>query len=158
MLHVEPANRAWIEALVESDATFSTRFGFEVVEGWLAFPEALPHLLEAVPADGVDEWGSHLFFEDDALVGFGGWKGAPVDGAAELGYAIAPERRGRGLATAVVAVLVDRARAAGLSTVTAHTLAEPSPSTSVLERSGFTMTEAVEDPTTVRSGTGSSTS
>jgi ribosomal-protein-alanine N-acetyltransferase len=146
MIRVEPLTLPWIEALAEGDATFAERFQIEVVDGWLAFPETLPHMLEAVRANGVDEWGSHLFFEGDALVGFGGWKGPPSDGTAELGYAVAPERQGRGIATTAVAVLVDQARAAGVSTVVAHTLAATSPSTSVLVRSGFTMVRALEDP------------
>ena len=146
MVRVEPLTRPWIEALIEGDATFAERFQFEVVDGWLAFPDALPHMLEVVREHGVDEWGSHLFFEDDALVGFGGWKGAPSDGVAELGYAIAPERRGRGLARAVVAILIERATTAGMATVLAHTLAVRSPSTSVLERNGFSMVEVIEDP------------
>lgn len=82
---------------------------------------------------------------DTALVGNAGWKGEPVDGAAELGYAVAPSRRGRGIATAV-RELVARASVAGLRTVVAHTLAEPSPSTSVLARCGFAKVAEVVDP------------
>jgi [ribosomal protein S5]-alanine N-acetyltransferase len=79
-------------------------------------------------------------------VGFGGWKGPPDDGVAELGYAVAPARQGRGLATAVVRTLVDRARAAGLRAVIAHTLPEDNPSTSVLRRCGFVLAgEVIED-------------
>jgi RimJ/RimL family protein N-acetyltransferase len=146
MVRVEPLTLPWIEALADGDETFATRFDIEVADGWLAFPDALPHMLEGIRTDGADEWGSHLFFDDDALVGFGGWKGPPSDGAVELGYAVAPERRGRGIATTVVAILVDRARAADVSTVVAHTLAETSPSTSVLQRNGFTMVETIDDP------------
>ena len=39
---------------------------------------------------------------DGALIGFGGFKGAPRDGDVEIGYAVAPDRQGRGIATAVV--------------------------------------------------------
>lgn len=79
-------------------------------------------------------------------MGNAGWKGEPVDGAAELGYAVAPSRRGCGTATAVVRELLDRARAARLQTVVAHTLAEPSPSTSVMARCGFANVARVLDP------------
>lgn len=65
-------------------------------------------------------------------------EGAPADGAAELGYAVAPARQGRGVATAVVRELVRRARIADLQMVFAYTLAAESASTSVLARCGFT--------------------
>ncbi|MCA1673410.1 MAG: GNAT family N-acetyltransferase, partial [Actinobacteria bacterium] len=75
-----------------------------------------------------------------------GWKGKPVDGAAELGYAVAPARQGRGIATAVVRELLARARGAGVRKVIAHTRPEPSPSTSVLARCGFRKVDEVVDP------------
>lgn len=91
--------------------------------------------------------GAHLVFDEDgALVGLAGWKGEPVHGVAELGYAVAPARQGRGIATCVVRELLSRARAAGLRTVIAHTLAETSASTSVLERCDFERVEELIDP------------
>ena len=138
VIRVEPLTLPWIEALAEGDEAFASRFGIEVVEGWAGFPAAIPFALEAARAGGPPQWGSHLFFDDDgALVGFGGWKGGPVDGAVELGYAVAPERQGRGIATAVVTELVARARTAGVTLVVAHTLPEMSASTTVLSRCGF---------------------
>ena len=86
------------------------------------------------------------FDDDDSVAGLAGWKGEPVDGLAELGYSVAPERQGRGIATAVVRELLWRGRAAGLRRAVAHTLPEPSASTAVLERCGFTRTGAVADP------------
>jgi [ribosomal protein S5]-alanine N-acetyltransferase len=147
-VRVVPARLDWLEALVEGDAVFTDRFGIAVEEGWVGFPEALPHTVEGARAHSEDPWGTQLFFDatDGALVGFGGFTGPPTDGEAELGYAISPARRGRGLATAVVAVLVARARAAGLALVSAHTLAEDNPSTSVLRKSGFERTDELVDP------------
>ena len=80
------------------------------------------------------------------MIGNGGWKGPPVDGAAELGYAVAPARQGRGVATAVVRELVRRARVAGLQMVFAHTLAAESASASVLARCGFAKVAELIDP------------
>ncbi len=138
VIRVEPATVAWLEALVGGDEVFATRFGIPVVPGWAGFPEALPRLLATAQADGPSAWGTHLFFDDDqSLVGLGGWKGEPVAGAAELGYAVAPDRQGRGVATAAVRQLVARAEAAGLRLVLAHTLPHESASTSVLRRCGF---------------------
>ena len=144
---MEPATLPWLEALAEGDEVFTTRFGIPVVPGWAVFPEAIPRALAAARAGGPATWGTHLFFDDDgALVGFGGWKGEPVGGVAELGYAVAPARRGRGIATAVVRQLVDRGRAAGVQLVVAHTLPETSASTTVLVRCGFVRAGEADDP------------
>ncbi|MDQ3896816.1 MAG: GNAT family N-acetyltransferase, partial [Actinomycetota bacterium] len=104
-------------------------------------------LQEAARSPLSAEWGPQLVFDDDgALVGSAGWKGEPVEGVAELGYAVAPARRGRGIATTVVRELLARARDAGLRTVIAHTQPQPSPSTSVLARCGFRKVDEVVDP------------
>ncbi len=103
--------------------------------------------MRAAHSGGSPEWGPHLVFDEDgALVGNAGWKGEPVNGVAELGYSVAPARRGRGTATAVVLELSDRGRASGLAETIAHTSAEQSPSTSVLARCGFTKVDELVDP------------
>lgn len=145
-MRVEPTRPEWLEALVEGDDVFAERFGAEVVEGWVGFPESLPHALDAARRTPEDPWGSRLFFDDDgALVGFGGWKGAPRAGCVELGYAVAPPRQGRGIATNAVGVLIEQARAAGVRVVVAHTLAVESASTTVLRRHGFTVVAEITD-------------
>ena len=152
MVQVVPARHDWLEALTVGDDAFVERFGIAVAPGWVGFPEALPHALEAARRDAESPWGTHLFFDevDGALVGFGGFKGEPRGGEVEVGYAVAPSRQGRGIATAVVAVLVERARAAGVPTVSAHTLAEENPSTAVLRKNGFVRTAELHEE-----GTGS---
>lgn len=147
MVRVEPVTQAWAEALVLGDDVFAERFGIAVALAWEGFPEVMAFLAEVGHASAPDEWGLHLVFDEDAaLVGNAGRKGEPVDGAAELGYAVAPTRRGRGIATAVLRELLARARAARLRTVVAHMLAEPSPSTSVLLRCGFAHVADLVDP------------
>ena len=69
-----------------------------------------------------------------------------LTGEAELGYVVAPSRQGRGIATAVVQELVNRARITGLRTVVAHTLAEEAASTHVLAKCGFIRVGASVDP------------
>ena len=146
-VRVEPATLPWLTALAAGDDVFTAQFGIPVAPGWAVFAEAIPRALEAAKAGQPAAWGTHLFFDaDGALAGIGGWKGEPVDGVAELGYAVAPERRGRGIATAVVRELVARARAIGLRLVVAHTVAETSASTAVLQRCGFTRVAEVVDP------------
>jgi ribosomal-protein-alanine N-acetyltransferase len=123
---------------VEGDVAFSERFGIHVERGWRVFEEVSRSLAAAAERHEADRWGLHLFFDDDgALVGCGGWKGAPVDGVVELGYAVAPARRRRGVATSAVRDLLSRAQDTGLRVVTAHTLAQDSASTAVLRRCGF---------------------
>jgi len=112
-IRVEPVRREWADALSHGDAEFTQRFAVPVEKDWAGFPEALPIIIAAAQRDEPDQWGPHLFFGDDgALIGNGGWKGPPADGTAELGYAVAPARQGRGVATAVVRELVRRARIA----------------------------------------------
>ena len=146
-IRLEPIRVEWAEALTEGDAVFTDRFGIPVEPGWTGFPDTLPILLKAA-RDGVEPaWGPQLFFDTDgALVGTGGWKGAPEQGVAELGYAVAPSRQRRGIATAVVRQLLNRARQAGLKEARAHTLAEENASTKVLGRCGFTRTKELTDP------------
>jgi len=146
-IRVEPVRRGWAGALSHGDAEFTQRFAVPVEKDWAGFPEALPIIIAAAQRDEPDQWGPRLFFGDDgALIGNGGWNGPPADGTAELGYAVAPARQGRGVATAVVRELVRRARVAGLRMVFAHTLAAESASTSVLARCGFAKVAELIDP------------
>jgi RimJ/RimL family protein N-acetyltransferase len=143
----EPARLDWLTALAEGDEVFAERFGVPVEPGWIGFPEALPFAVDAAREHDADPWGSHLFFDDDgALVGFGGFKGAPSAGRAEVGYAVAPTRQGRGIATAATRWTIDRAREAGVDAVVAHTLAQVNASTAVLERCDFVHVDTLADP------------
>lgn len=151
MVSVSPARLEWLEALAEGDEVFTSRFEIPTVAGWVGFPEALGVVLAGARKRPLDPWGTHLFFDDDgALVGWGGFKGAPRDGEVEIGYAVAPERQGRGIATDGVGQLIDRARSDGVQVVCAHTLAEENPSTSVLRKQRFALTGPGADDETWR--------
>jgi len=148
-LLVEPATAEHLRALIAGPDAFRDAFGLDVVDGYLEFPEALTSSLSWVVEAGVDpKWGSHLFIQPDdrAVIGMGGYKGPPSDGTVEIGYGIAPDYRGAGYASEAARQLIERARATGVTTVLAHTLAEPNASTRVLGRLGFTKTETIEDP------------
>jgi [ribosomal protein S5]-alanine N-acetyltransferase len=123
--------------------------GTSVPDGWPEFPEAIDFTSERLrehPEEG--EWWMHFFFDDEsgALVGSGGFAGPPRDGVVEIGYEVAPEFRGLGYGSAAVAALVEKAAAAGVTAVTAHTLATESPSTGALRRQGFELVEELVDP------------
>jgi RimJ/RimL family protein N-acetyltransferase len=130
------------------DEVVAAEFGLKVIPGYLAFPEALEHMRKGL-AEGLDpNWSSHLIIDPDTgeLVGLGGFKGAPVDGEVEIGYGVAPERQGRGHATAAARWLIETAFARGVEVVTAHTLAEFNASTTVLQRCGMKRVSELVDP------------
>jgi len=139
-------------AAAVTDATeLGVLLGASVAEGWSGFPEALPVLRDAYETDpGAHRWGALFFVEPGArvLVGFGGFKGPPSpDAVVEIGYAIAPAFRGKGLATAAVAQMVQRAFEDPLiRAVDAHTLGEENASTRVLAKSLFEKVAEVVDP------------
>ncbi|GLZ53011.1 hypothetical protein Acsp07_26280 [Actinomycetospora sp. NBRC 106378] len=123
---------------------FGERFGLTLVEGWDE-PGTLEPTVEALEG-GVDpRWLTHLLLEGGEVVGMGGFTGPPRDGEVEVGYHVAPARRGRGLATAAVRTWVARAGRAGLVRVVARTAPGPSASTTVLTRCGFVRQTARED-------------
>ncbi len=137
---LQPATLAHIEALMAGDEVVAAQFGLRVLPGYLAFPEILEHMRKSL-AEGLNpNWSSHLIIDPDAgeLVGLGGFKGAPVDGEVEIGYGVAPERQGRGYATAAARWLIDTAFARGVEVVVAHTLAGFNASNTVLQRCGMT--------------------
>jgi RimJ/RimL family protein N-acetyltransferase len=145
-LTVEPATPAQLALLLRDVPGFESAYDLRVVPEYLEFDGALESSLAALEDGMPAQWWTHLFVHtaDRALIGLGGYTGPPEAGAVEIGYNIAPAYRGRGLATAAAAELITRARAAGVRTVLAHTLAQPNPSTGVLNSLGFTRTAALD--------------
>jgi RimJ/RimL family protein N-acetyltransferase len=122
-----------------------------IAEGWAGFPEALPVLRDACAKSPQGyPWGPFFFVLEAprTLVGLGGYKGGPSsDGVVEIGYAIAPAFRGRGLATEAVRQMVVQGFADPQVTfIDAHTLAQTNASTRVLVKSGFEMLDTLQDP------------
>jgi [ribosomal protein S5]-alanine N-acetyltransferase len=150
-LNLVSASFELLDAAVEDEPRLGRLLAARVADGWAGFPESLPVLRDSYAKNpGGHAWGTSFFVLDDprTLVGLGGYKGGPSsDGVVEIGYAIAPEFRGRGLATVAVAQMV--ARAFGepqVRFIDAHTVAQANASTRVLEKSGFEMLDALEDP------------
>jgi len=111
-----------------------------VVEQTLSYQETI---------DATEPWCGYLCArpEDGALIGSGGFKGVPdPSGAVEIAYYTFPEFEGAGLGGATARALCEMAREQGSSSVVAHTLPEPSASTSILKRLGFERMGEATDP------------
>ncbi len=115
-------------------------------------PDGWPHFSDAYGSDPTapvePRWGTHLFMLKDgaALVGSGGFKGGPREGAVEVGYEIAPEFQGQGFATEATRAMIEHAFSLEeVLLVQAHTLAEPNASTRVLEKVGMLTVETIKD-------------
>jgi RimJ/RimL family protein N-acetyltransferase len=143
------ADARLMNAAIDGDDALAGALGHAVVPGWATFTESLPRVRDALAADPESaEWGTRFFVEGDppTLVGWGGFKGPPVDGVVELGYEIAESRRGEGLATAATRAMLDEAFAEdGITTAIAHTLPEHNASTRVLEKAGFRLDGEAEE-------------
>lgn len=85
---------------------------------------------------------------DDAPIGECGFKGPPSpEGMVEIAYGVVPEHQGQGYATEAASGLVAYALECDVvQKVWAHTLPEPSASTQVLTKCGFTRIGQVIDP------------
>lgn len=95
---------------------------------------------------GTPPWCFYMAREGGAPVGVGLFKGPPADGAVEIAYLVFLNARGRGVATAVAARLVDIARGHGAARAIAHTLRKANASTRVLAANGFNGPHDADDP------------
>lgn len=143
---------ALLDAALAGRAALAQALGHDVADGWEVFGQSVVRARDTVARDpGGTLWGTRFFVCDDppTLVGWGGFKGPPQDGTVEIGYAVAPGWRGRGVANAAVRALLGEAWAApGVEAVVAQTLAEPNASVRVLEKAGFAK-EGERDDTSV---------
>jgi [ribosomal protein S5]-alanine N-acetyltransferase len=141
MIRLIRAELHLIDAALAGDDSLARVLGHDVVPGWATFREALQPTRDALAANsGSSGWGARFFVAGDPpeLVGWGGFKGSPKDGVVELGYEIAADRRGRGLATAATRAMLEEAFAdERVLKVIAHTLPERNASNRVLEKTGF---------------------
>jgi [ribosomal protein S5]-alanine N-acetyltransferase len=126
--------------------------GVGIPAGWPEYPWIFEFTLETLQEHpGQAGWWMYYFLDLEAgvLIGSGGYKGPPKDGAVEVGYEIAPGFRGRGYATAVVRQLVDRGfSAADVAVIEARTLPVTNASAAVLAKVGFICEGVVPDDQT----------
>ena len=107
-------------------------------------------LERAYAATAPDPWtlGFAIYDHSGIPLGMGAFKGPPDEhGVVEIAYGIAPDQQGKGYATEAAEALASFAFASGrVRVVCAHTLAEVSASTRVLEKCGFRSVGQVIDP------------
>ena len=132
-----------MDAALAGDDELSEALGLPVVAGWATFAGALEATRGRLERDpDASAWGTRLIVagEPPELVGWGGFKGPPLDGTVELGYEIAESRWGRGLATAVGGADARRGarRRRAWPGSSPTPCAEPNASNRVLEKTGFT--------------------
>lgn len=91
-------------------------------------------------------WISYFAYSDAELAGVCSFKGGPKQGKVEIAYFTFPEQEGQGYGTQMCAALLALARAADPEViVTARTLPEANPSTSILKKNGFAFQGPVID-------------
>jgi ubiquinone/menaquinone biosynthesis C-methylase UbiE/GNAT superfamily N-acetyltransferase len=108
-----------------------------------ALSEGRPASVDGVPLDWptddlrVLQYRLHVLLDGSRLAGRIGCHEAPVDGAVEIGYYVAPTYRGRGVATSMVREFLDWLRAGGVRRVQAAVGPENAASLAVLRHFGF---------------------
>ena len=134
-----------------SDAHFAWLLGQSAIDaaprlpqGGVASAEILD-LMRGVAAEvgGEAAW---LMVADDEAVGIVSIKERDSHGRWDIGYGVAPDREGRGHATAAVAAFKSIARAQGARGLTAETLPDSGASPRVLQRNGFTCIGQFDHP------------
>lgn len=121
-----------------------------VPDTWPVFPEAVPYYYERLRSDPSSVgWWTYLFVhaKDRVLAGEGGFKGKPDESkVVEIGYAIVPEYRQRGLATEAARGLAGWAFShPDVSAVVAETLPDGHGSIRVLEKLGMRLVGATDE-------------
>ena len=142
-----PGSVALARAEISDRAEFARLLDADVPEAWPpeTLADALPFFLSLIEASPHEaEWfGWYVMTHESpsatrVLVASGGFKGAPIDGLAEIGYSVLPEFQGRGYATESVRSLARWALAQpGVTRVLAETEWANPASVRVLERAGF---------------------
>jgi ribosomal-protein-alanine N-acetyltransferase len=133
-----------LRSLVRSVEEYENIAGLRVADGirdqlLSASNEFLANLANAKQSDPWQFGFAVIHKIDNVLMGMAGFPGPPdADGVAEIAYGIAPAYQGKGYATEVANALVDFASGDNrVRIIRAHTLAETSASTRVLEKCGF---------------------
>jgi len=149
-LRLIPCETLHMETISRDKKGLEPLLGVSVPDAWPVFPEAMPYVYEKLRSDPSSAgWWTYLFVHagDLTLVGEGGLKGRPDrSNVVEIGYAIIPEYRGRGLATEAAEGLLGWAFShPDVSTVVAETLPDGHVSIRVLEKLGMRFAGATNE-------------
>jgi len=140
VLEFIPATRKVLRHLASEPDEFAAEYNIRLHE--LAQPVAQQSLtfMKSFPYETAPEWFGYLVVEEATrqLAGTCSLKGPPVNGVVEIAYFCFPGFEGRGIGTEMARFLVKRAKAqSGVTAVIAHTAAERSASTRILEKIGM---------------------
>ena len=117
-------------------------------EGALPPPEVASRALRLLASGVAERWSLPYAMIDErgAIVGACGFKGAPCLGLVEIGYGVAPLRRGRGIAAAAVRLLLEEAVIrGGARRVLARINPDNAASSRVADKLGFVRGEVALD-------------
>jgi len=140
------------EALLRDKQELSRLLNVRVPDNWPVFSESVsPQVYEFIRKNLAQlEWGFYLFIhrKDRVLIGEGGFKGQPnEEGVVEIGYALVPEYRRRGLATEAARAFTRHAFSyPQVQIVQAHTLPHGEESINVLKKLGMKLIGTFNDP------------
>lgn len=117
---------------------------YSIADGALPPDFILQAALGVAQDEAVLPWLAPRLFvspEQDLVVGSGGFKGQPADGAVEIGYGVAPSARRQGFATSATRQLVRLAfETRDVRRVCAETAVDNVSSRRVVEKAGFSHT------------------
>ena len=153
-LKLIPCQLQHFEAILNDQQKLASLLRVKLADDWVGFDAAQeamrPSYQHLKTHPEILGWWTYLFVHkpDQTLIGLGGFKGPANDeGVVELGYAIAPAYRRRGLASEATRGMIEYAFGhSGIKRVDAHTLPEKNASTGVLEKAGMKFIGAVNDP------------
>ncbi|MDQ3819234.1 MAG: GNAT family N-acetyltransferase [Acidobacteriota bacterium] len=139
------------EAILRDKRELEPLLNLKVLDDWPLFPESIPYSYKYFKEHPSSVgWGMYLFAhtKDRALIGNGGFKGAPdEEGLVEIGYAIVSEYRRRGLATEAARGLARYAFSyPEVKIIQAHTLKDGIESMGVLRKLGMKLVGTAQDP------------
>ena len=139
------------EAFLRDKKELGSLLDVTVPDSWPVFPDSMPQGYNFFKANPDSTgWMTYLFVHkhDSMLIGEGGYKGRPdKEGMVEIGYAIIPEYRRRGLAYEAAKAFTARAFShPEVKFVQAHTLHNGIESMGVLRKLGMKLVGTAQDP------------
>jgi RimJ/RimL family protein N-acetyltransferase len=147
LLEFIPATRRTLDLLASDPDEFAAQFHVGLHEIAQSVAEHSLAFLKSFPYETRPRHLGYLVVEADSqrLAGTCSFKGPPADGAVEIVYYTFPGFEGRGIATAMGRFLLEQAAMSGVTTVIAHTEAENSAATRVLEKLGMSLAGVGEE-------------